>query len=296
MIEAFQHRARQMSEAMKFLGDDLPSHASAVALLAVHCAIAWNDVIQIRLTGKRAKYENHKHAVNHTRRICGSRGIDTDGVRHFEALLNSKNAVSYDETLILESAADKARSHAIPLRNLGAENVRRAIIMPQSVLRKPILTPAQRQGRAVNAVATLLRKLLRVPNIYLQVGWPRLNRRGFNVMAVDDGGAGDVHLVDVKLGPIKRYDSLLEEIKIDPAQFMYIASDDPALANLAHWPVLFAQNGIGRIGLISLRDVEGESPAADLLVRPERFQMPGKYAEMVNKFVRQLPPDIEIRI
>lgn len=168
--------------------------------------------------------------------------------------------------------------------------------MPQSAFRKPILTPAQRQGRAVNAVATLLRKLLPVPNICLRVGWPRLNRRGFNVMAVDDGGAGDVHLVDVKLGSVKPYDSLLQEMKIDPAQFMYIASDDPALTDLANASSLFARNGIGRIGLISLLEREDESPAADLLVRPERFQMPGKYAEMVNKFVRQHPPDIEIRI
>ncbi len=101
-----------MSEAMKFLGEDLPSYASAVALLAVHSAIAWNDVIQIRLTGKRVKYENHRQAADHTRRICGSRGIEADGVRHFEALLGGKNAVAYDETPIRESAADKARSHA----------------------------------------------------------------------------------------------------------------------------------------------------------------------------------------
>ncbi len=168
--------------------------------------------------------------------------------------------------------------------------------MPQSALRRPILTPAQRQGRAVNAVATLLRKLLRVPNIYLQVGWPRLNRRPFNVMAVDDGGAGDVHLVDVKLGSVKGYSSVLQEMKLDPAQFMYVASDDPELAELINHAALFARNGIGRIGLISLRDIEGELPAADLLVRAERFQMPGKYAEMVNKFVRQHPPDIEVRI
>lgn len=126
MIEAFKHRARQMSEAMKFPGDDLPSYASAVALLAVHCAIAWNDVIQIRLTGKRVKYENHKQVADHTRRIRGSRGIEAEGVRHFEALLGSKNAVSYDETLILESAADKARTHALrfetwALRILGGQ-------------------------------------------------------------------------------------------------------------------------------------------------------------------------------
>jgi hypothetical protein len=168
--------------------------------------------------------------------------------------------------------------------------------MAQSALRKPILTPAQRQGRAVNAVATLLRKLLRVPNVYLQVGWPRLNRRGFDVMAVDDGGAGDVHLVNVKLGAVRNYSSLLQEMKLAPAQFMYVASDDPALEDLGHASSLFARNGIGRIGLISLRELEDGSPSAELLLRAERFQMPGKFAEMVNKFVRQRQPDIEIRI
>jgi hypothetical protein len=126
MIDAFGHRARQMSDAMKLLGDDLPSYASAVALLAVHCAIAWNDAIQIRLTGKLVKLENHERAATHTRRICGSRRIDADAIRHFEALLGSKNTVAYDETVIHESVADKARTHALrfetwALRILGEQ-------------------------------------------------------------------------------------------------------------------------------------------------------------------------------
>ncbi|MFZ0690184.1 MAG: hypothetical protein WA891_08065 [Acidobacteriaceae bacterium] len=127
MLEAFQHRALQMSDAMKLLEDDLANYASAVALLAVHSAIAWNDAVQIRLTGNRVKYRNHKQTADHTRRICGSHGIDVSGIRHFEALLGSKNAVAYDETMILEPAADKARTHALrfetwALRILGGHN------------------------------------------------------------------------------------------------------------------------------------------------------------------------------
>jgi len=126
MADPFEHRARQLIDAMKLLEDDLSSYASAVALLAVHSAIAWNDAVQIRLTGKRAKYRDHRQSANHTRRICGSHGIDVNGINHFEALLRSKNAVAYDESLILEPAADKARTHALrfetwALRILGGQ-------------------------------------------------------------------------------------------------------------------------------------------------------------------------------
>ncbi|HEX3985071.1 MAG TPA: hypothetical protein VHX13_00575 [Acidobacteriaceae bacterium] len=126
MADPFEHRARQLIDAMKLLEDDLSNYASAVALLAVHSAIAWNDAVQIRLTGKRAKYRNHGESAKHSRRICGSRGIDVKGINHFEALLGSKNAVAYDETLILEPAADKARTHALrfetwALRILGGQ-------------------------------------------------------------------------------------------------------------------------------------------------------------------------------
>jgi hypothetical protein len=126
MADAFEYRARQLIDAMKLLEDDLSKYALAVALLAVHSAIAWNDAVQIRLTGKRAKYRDHKDSANQTRRICGSRGIDVNGISHFEALLGSKNAVAYDETLILEPAADKARTHALrfetpALRILGGQ-------------------------------------------------------------------------------------------------------------------------------------------------------------------------------
>lgn len=102
-----------MSAAMQFLGGDISSYSSAVGLLAVHSAIAWNDAVQIHLTGKRVKYEDHKRAADHIRRICGTCSIDADGVSHFEALLGSKNAFAYDETVIRDSAAQKALTHAL---------------------------------------------------------------------------------------------------------------------------------------------------------------------------------------
>ena len=58
------------------------------------------------------------------------------------------------------------------------------------------LTPRQREGRAINAVAELLRRKLSVPNIYLDPP-PALILA--DVLAVDRGGAGDLHAVEIKL-------------------------------------------------------------------------------------------------
>jgi hypothetical protein len=54
-----------------------------------------------------------------------------------------------------------------------------------------------REGRAVNAVADFLRKMLYVPNIYLE---PPSSIIAADVLAVDRGGSGDLHAVEIKLG------------------------------------------------------------------------------------------------
>jgi len=54
------------------------------------------------------------------------------------------------------------------------------------------LTLRQREGRAINAVAELLRRKLSVPNIYLE---PPPSLISADVLAVDRGGAGDLHAV-----------------------------------------------------------------------------------------------------
>src|ERR1035438_6778908 len=58
------------------------------------------------------------------------------------------------------------------------------------------LTLRQREGRAINAVAELLRRKLSVPNIYLE---PPHSLIAADVLAVDHGGAGDLHAVEIKL-------------------------------------------------------------------------------------------------
>ncbi len=58
------------------------------------------------------------------------------------------------------------------------------------------LTLRQREGRAINAVAELLRRTLSVPNIYLE---PPASLISADILAVDRGGAGDLHAVEIKL-------------------------------------------------------------------------------------------------
>jgi hypothetical protein len=58
------------------------------------------------------------------------------------------------------------------------------------------LTPRQREGRAINTVADLLRRHLSVPNIYID---PPSSIIAADILAVDRGGAGDLHAVEVKL-------------------------------------------------------------------------------------------------
>src|ERR1035438_1843380 len=58
------------------------------------------------------------------------------------------------------------------------------------------LTLRQKEGRAVNAVAELLRKTLSAPNIYIE---PRSPELAVDVLAVDRAGSGDLHSVEIKV-------------------------------------------------------------------------------------------------
>src|SRR5271157_3199763 len=58
------------------------------------------------------------------------------------------------------------------------------------------LTLRQQKGRAVKAVAEVLRKKLLVPSIYLEPHSPYI---AADVLAVDRAGSGDLHAVEIKL-------------------------------------------------------------------------------------------------
>jgi len=112
MHENFQSRAEQMLDAMSLLQDDIQHYAAAIALLAVHSAIAFNDAVQMKLSGKWAKDADHKKTASYTRELCNSLGHNTAGITHLEKLLARKTDYSYSNTMIDDETAYAAGIHA----------------------------------------------------------------------------------------------------------------------------------------------------------------------------------------
>jgi hypothetical protein len=188
------------------------------------------------------------------------------------------------------------------------------------------LTLRQREGRAINAVAELLRRKLSVPNIYLE---PPPSLISADVLAVDHGGAGDLHAVEIKmerdLSPSesqlrkpsnsKELNELVEarnakfseklhrihhQLMSMPAHYRYLAGPikyiDRVLGELAH-SGLFPEDGIGRLGFIAITENGRESPTAAMIVVPERFRVdPAKLKAIETRLLAKSRPDIEVRI
>ena len=186
------------------------------------------------------------------------------------------------------------------------------------------LTLRQREGRAINAVAELLRRKLSVPNIYLN---PPHSLISADVLAVDHGGAGDLHAVEIKLANdldlsecqrwessypkendqlvwkakfVKKLNGIHQQLMSMPAHYRYLAipvkSFDMVYKVLGHFGV-FPEDGIGRLGFILITDREEESPTAVLSLLPERFRMdPVKLKAIETKLLAKSRPDIEVRI
>lgn len=178
------------------------------------------------------------------------------------------------------------------------------------------LTLRQRKGRAVNAVAEMLRKRLSVPNIYLE---PNSRDIAADVFAVDRAGAGDLHAVQIRLdrdfdrnpasptfdpsGWMLHVKELSREIVrhlVDtPAHFKYLAITRESWDLLAgeFAASLYSPDGIGRIGIIQIVERGDDPPIAELSIAPERFRVdPVKLGNIEKKLLQKVRPDIEVRI
>ena len=58
-VGVYHGRALQLADAMELCHDDVRGYSATVSLFAVHCAISYNDAIQIKLTGRRTKSRDH---------------------------------------------------------------------------------------------------------------------------------------------------------------------------------------------------------------------------------------------
>lgn len=104
MTEVFQERARHLSNARQLVAGD-SSYTSALALLAVHSAISWNDAVLVKLRGKPSSSQNHKDAVRATEQACRRLKVDERGITPLRKLLSEKSRVSYGGQRTTEDAA-----------------------------------------------------------------------------------------------------------------------------------------------------------------------------------------------
>jgi hypothetical protein len=169
------------------------------------------------------------------------------------------------------------------------------------------LLTQQDVGRAKNVLQDYLVRKLLIPKVYLDAEW---NGERVDALAIDRSGVGDVHAV--RIFPIESSiraalillanPSLIgiEKFKSVPSQFRYIAlvGDDPDARkiNFANEiiPPLYAEDGVGRVGILYINPSEYE-PSAQVLVRAERFRSSKEIVDLADRYVAEHTPNWEVR-
>jgi hypothetical protein len=85
-----------------------------------------------------------------------------------------------------------------------------------------------------------------------------------------------------------------------PAHFRYLAvpseNIDPLFEELSRLG-LYAEDGIGRLGIIAITETGTHSPTAEAAFLPERFRVdPAKLKNIETRLFAKSRPDIEVRI
>ena len=169
-------------------------------------------------------------------------------------------------------------------------------------LRSP-LSNRIRHGRALNAVAAYLRGSLRVPLIYLEPRI-RIGTSSVDVLAVDAAGSGDIHIVETKVPnnfvtSLTNLRAYMQALRNVPSHYKWIVlPDTPAVQKLASHPSLFSPNGLGRVGVLLVREGHNPSDIPDIfpVIRAERFRVASDDLTRVEKFIDSHKPDIEVRV
>lgn len=157
---------------------------------------------------------------------------------------------------------------------------------------RQVLSEEQQHARVQNAVANFLFGTLIVPKIFFNARWPS-RKREVDVLAVDRAGAGEIHVVEVKVGSANLAQSVGSLMEI-PAHFKYLA----LFGSGAYRPTeraLYAPDGMGRIGIIQVHKTQQGDLAVGLSVRPERFRLDSSYFRQIDRFTASRPADMEIR-
>jgi hypothetical protein len=104
VIEIFKERGEQLALSRQLMTTD-SAYTAALALVSIHCAIAFNDALLLKLTGGRSQSADHMAAVRLTEKQCSKRKITPTGLKHLKELVKAKTRVSYsNEKTTYESA------------------------------------------------------------------------------------------------------------------------------------------------------------------------------------------------
>jgi hypothetical protein len=168
-------------------------------------------------------------------------------------------------------------------------------------------------GRAKNALLSFFEQRLSVPKIYLDADW---QGEKVDVLAIDRAGVGDVSVAIVlETKGTSPYSEFLEPYRSDmrqkllalPAHFKYlvtITQDSSALEktrfgqglleSLSKIPSMFAEDGVGRIGVISV-DFRSERPSISVPISAERFRSNQNIYDLAEAFAASHAADFEVR-
>ncbi|HLX60602.1 MAG TPA: hypothetical protein VKX17_04910 [Planctomycetota bacterium] len=188
------------------------------------------------------------------------------------------------------------------------------------------MTSSQIESRCLEPIAKLLNKELCVPRIYFGLTWPPKYAGGqhVDVLAIDNGGLGDVHAVVLKQSAA---DALHEIPRLMEAEshFRWIAFLAKSLTPKIKSRIIsrrefFPPSGSGCIGAIQIRENPDQlknvpfgagrvsaaerdlrraglnSPEllAEIVVYPERFH--GLKYSQIEAYTKNLEPDIYVKI
>lgn len=159
---------------------------------------------------------------------------------------------------------------------------------------KRILSLEQMESRGKNAVADLLARKLLLPKIFFDARWPSRSS-AVDVLAVDRAGAGDIYLVEVRTTS-ELLDDVIERLKVQPAHYKYLALISSAGNYRPPEAALYAPDGMGRIGILLLKEDRGSKLSAREILAAERFRVAPEYIKQLDKFTERQHADVEVRV
>lgn len=165
---------------------------------------------------------------------------------------------------------------------------------------KKILNERELENRASTVVADFFFRRLIVPQVYIDVPWPKPDDH-VAVLARDRAGTGDIHVAEIivlqgNVGQALKLPRVLSKLAAIPAHYKYLAvfSEPPRLL-MPKEHALYDSSGFGRIGVIRLSEDDADNLKPELLVAPERFRPSPEIFRRADRLLARRSPDFEIR-